>query len=241
MCMPLTHQSATTWLAMMTRVCFLPAPCAFFLNTVISARSLPPAFLSLSFLHTHHSRLFQSRHTSCGGVRQPLPRFAHFHSVSLSLLPEKCYHCLILVAIIPALGVTAPSYPTPFSSQIKSCAAGDRANVPLYCRWAVVCKLNCEAHSLPHHRAHIKTKGNDSPIVIYYLAPSVFDHKRTPQWWSCRLGLFPSAAPLNSFAFVVLGSSFFFSPFRQSIDHETKWWFFTSDTFPRRNFGTAGR
>lgn len=57
-----------------------------------------------------------------------------------------------------------------FPNQVV-CTGGDRADVPHYCRWAVVCKLNCKAHSLLHHSAHIKTRGSDSPIVIYYLAP----------------------------------------------------------------------
>lgn len=83
LCMPPTHQSMITRLAMMTRVCFLPSPLlSFFLNIVISSRLLPPVFLSLSFPLTSQSP-FQSRLTSWGGVRQPLPPFVHFYSVSL--------------------------------------------------------------------------------------------------------------------------------------------------------------
>lgn len=31
-------------------------------------------------------------------------------------------------------------------------------NVPRCCRWAVVCKLNCKAHSLPHHKCTHQNK-----------------------------------------------------------------------------------
>lgn len=180
----------------MTQSLFSP-PCLLLSSSTWQSATI----CSLLYFCTHHSQQFQSHYTDCGGVRQPLPSFAHFLLVSLS---QKCYHCLILAVIIPALDVTALSYPASFSSQIECCAAGDRANVPQYCRCAVVCKLNCKAYSLPHHSTHMKTKGNDSPIVIYYLAPSVFDHKQLPEWWSCRLGLFLPGAPLKSFAFIVV-------------------------------------
>lgn len=173
MCTPLTHQSMITRLAVMTRVCFLPSPLlTFFLIAVISTRLVPPVFLSLSFPDTSQLLLpvAVGRDTLC------LRLFTFIQSLCRKKNKIKSDQRLILAAIASSIDVTAPSHPAAFTSQLESCAAGDRANVPPCRRWALVCKLNCKAHSPPHQSAHIKTNGSDSPIVIYYLAPSVFDH-----------------------------------------------------------------
>ena len=152
---------------------FSPLPSSLFLPHHCNQHPFAPSCIFVSFISAH---IIVTVSKSSYQLWWGETTFDSVCSLSFSLSPEKCYHSLILVAITSSFGVTAFSYPTLFSSQIESRAVGDRANVPHYCRWAVGCKLNCKAHSLPHHSAHIKTKGNDSPIVIYYLAPSAFDH-----------------------------------------------------------------
>lgn len=77
-----------------------------------------------------------------GGVTQPLLGL-------FSCIQAPCSHKLLSLSNCSS---SRPDSSLLLLPTLEPPATGDGANVPHYCRRAVVCKLNCEEHSLPHHK-----------------------------------------------------------------------------------------